>query len=168
MKKLVAYSSLTGNTKKVAVAIHEEIKGDLKHISEAKNYDEYDFIALGFFVDKGFANDETQEFMSKIKSKKVGIFVTLGAYPDGDHAKDVLQRAKQLMQENKNEVLCEFICQGAIDPKLIEKMRKMAAAQGGKAMHIVTPEREKRWLDASTHPDKSDLENAKKAFANIK
>lgn len=167
MKILVTYSSWTGNTKKVAKAIYEEIGGDLKPMSEVESWEEYDFLALGFFVDKGFAGDEAKAFMEKIRGKKVGLFATLGAYPDGDHAKNVMQRGRELMNENKNTLLCEFICQGAIDPKLIERMRKMAIQQGDKAVHPITPEREQRWKDAASHPDKMDLQNAKKAFSNI-
>lgn len=168
MKILVTYSSWTGNTKKVAYAIHEEIGGDIMPMSEVKNWEEYDFLALGFFVDKGFAGDEAKAFMEKVKNKKVGIFATLGAYPDGEHAQNVMKKGRNLMKENENTLLCEFICQGAIDPKLIERMRKMALKQGDKAIHPITPQREKRWKDAVSHPDETDLQNAKKAFSVIK
>lgn len=168
MKKLVTYSSWTGNTKKVAKAIHEEIGGDLIPMSEVKNWEEYDFIALGFFVDKGFAGEEAKAFMEKIKGKRVGLFATLGAYPDGEHAKGVMKQGRDLMKENNNSLLCEFICQGALDPKLIERMRQMALQQGDKAVHPITPEREQRWKDAASHPDETDLKNAKKAFSVVK
>lgn len=169
MKKLVVYSSATGNTKKVADAIGEEIGADeVLSYETVKEWESYDFIAVGFYNTRGFAEDKMQEFMGKIKNKKVGVFATLGAYPDSDHAKDTLKKARELMEANQNEVMCEFICQGAIDPKLIQRMRKMAAEQGDKAHHPITPEREERWKKASTHPDKEDLANAKKAFSCAK
>lgn len=161
---LVTYSSWTGNTKKIAHAIQEQIGGDIMPMKDVQNWQNYDFLALGFFIDKGFANDEAKKFMSQISGKKVGIFATLGAQPDGEHAKQTMQKVKEFLQENNNEVEKSFICQGAIDPKIIEKMRKMAKAQGDKAIHIITPEREQRWKDAASHPDENDLKNAKIAF----
>lgn len=167
MKNLVTYSSWTGNTKKIAHAIHEEIKGDILPMEEVKSWQDYDFLALGFFVDKGFANDEAKEFMEKIKDKKVGIFATLGAEPTSQHAIDTMKEVKEFLEENGNTVTHEFICQGAVDPKLIQKMRDMAARQGDKAIHPITPEREKRWQEAALHPNQNDLENAKLAFRDI-
>lgn len=168
MKILVTYSSWTGNTKKVANAIHEQIGGDIMPMSDVKNWENYDFLALGFFVDKGFAGEEAKAFMEKIRGKKVGLFATLGAYPDGEHAFNVMEKGRDLMLKNQNILLCEFICQGAIDPKLIERMRKMALQKGDKAIHPITPEREQRWKDAASHPDENDLNNAKKTFSIIK
>ncbi len=168
MKILITYSSWTGNTKKVAEAIHEEIGGDLKPMKEAANWADYDFIAMGFFVDKGFAGTEALKYMSEVKNKKVGLFGTMGAEPESEHGKGVLKAGRELMAKNNNELLCEFLSQGAIDPEIIEKMRKMAAKQGENARHQITHEREKRWEDAKSHPDEQDLANAKKAFSKIK
>lgn len=168
MKNLVVYSSSTGNTKKVAEAIGEEIGARVLSFDEVTEWQSYDFIAVGFYNTRGFAEEKMQEFMEKIKNKKVGVFATLGAYPDSDHAKDTLVKAREFVEKNQNEVLCEFICQGAIDPNLIQRMRKLAAEQGDKAFHPITPEREQRWKDAASHPDETDLENAKKAFSKIK
>ncbi|PID47580.1 MAG: flavodoxin [Proteobacteria bacterium] len=168
MKKLTTYCSWTGNTKKIAQAIHEQIGGDIIPMEEATNWEEYDFIALGFFVDKGFAGGKGKDFLEQVKNKKVGLFATLGAEPESEHAKAVMEKGRELMRANNNTLLCEFICQGAIDPNIIQKMRDMAAKQGANARHPITPEREKRWADATTHPDEKDVANAKKAFSKIK
>ncbi len=168
MKILITYSSWTGNTKKVAEAIYEEIGGDIKPMSEAENWADYDFIALGFFVDKGFAGTEAKKYLGQVTNKKVGLFATMGAEPESEHGQSVLRAGRELMKANKNELLCEFLCQGAIDPEVIAKMRKMAEKQGSDARRQITPEREKRWKDAASHPDNQDLANAKKAFSKIK
>lgn len=164
MKILITYSSWTGNTKKVAYAIHEQIGGEIMPMKEVKSWQEYDFIALGFFVDKGFANDEAKEFMSQIEGKSLGIFATAGVEPQSPHAKETMQKVKEFLETNNNKVEKTFISQGAIDPNLIEKMRLLAARQGEKAFHKITPEREARWEAAKTHPDEQDLANAKRAF----
>ncbi len=166
MEILITYSSLTGNTKKVAEAIHEQIGGDIKPMSEATNWQDYDFVAMGFYVDKGWAAKDAKKYIEQVKNKKVGLFATMGAEPESDHGKSVLETGRKLMEENGNELLCEFLSQGAIDPKIIEIMRQMAQKPG--ARHPITPEREKRWKEAASHPDTQDLENAKKAFAKLK
>ena len=67
MKKLVIYSTLTGNTKKIAEAIYSVIEGD-KEIMDVKdsmkiNINDYDKIALGYWMDKGDADDKMKSFM---------------------------------------------------------------------------------------------------------
>ena len=75
---------------------------------------EFDFLALGFWVDRGLPGGKIEEYMTKVKNKKVGIFFTLGAYPDSDHARDCLDKAKSLLGEGC-QVLTSFRCQGKID-----------------------------------------------------
>lgn len=168
MKKLTTYASLTGNTKKIAYAIYEQIGGDIMPMHEADRWNEYDFLAIGFYIDKGFASEDAKIFLKQIKNKKIGIFFTLGAESDSEHAKEIMQKAKEYMLENDNEILCDYASQGAISPELIENMKKMAKQYPDNEMFAITPKREKRWEEASTHPDENDLQNAKKAFLNIK
>ena len=101
--------------------------------------------------------------MELIKNKKVGTFGTLGAYPDSDHAKNCVKKISDSLKENNNEIIAEFICQGAIDPKLMEVMRKM----GDSGPHAVNPERIARWAEAAKHPNEDDFNVAKKVFGNI-
>ena len=137
MKTLVTYSTLTGNTKKVAEAIFEAVSGekeimDIKSVTDTGSYDK---IIVGYWVDKGDANEEAKQFMASLKDKKVGTFGTLGAYPDSEHAKKCVEKISDALKENNNTVVAEFICQGAIDPKIIETMRKM----GENGPHAPTP-----------------------------
>ena len=55
MKMAVVYSSKTGNTRKVAEAIHAVMPAgtDIFHVGEAPSPAGYDFMALGFWVAKG-------------------------------------------------------------------------------------------------------------------
>lgn len=170
MKKVVVYSSLTGNTKKVGIAIAKELGCDAISFTsdKAKNIAEYDFIAVGFYVDKGGPDARFKRFIKEnIKNKKVGLFITLGAEPDGEHGEKMLKNGREILRANGNEILREFICQGAIDPALIEQMTQMAEQLGDKAPHPITPERRARWEAAKTHPDENDLLNAIKAFKGI-
>ena len=122
MKTLVTYSTLTGNTKKVAEAVFEAVSGEkeIMDIKSIKETDGYDRILVGYWVDKGDANEEAKKFMETLKNKKVGTFGTLGAYPDSEHAQKCVEKISGALKANNNMVVAEFICQGAIDPKIIE------------------------------------------------
>lgn len=164
MNILITYSSKTGNTSKVAEALKAGLPlAHLKPMSEVENLDGYDVVFVGGWIDRGTFNAEALEFTKKVKGKKVAYFFTLGAYPDSDHAKDCVNAINALFEENGNEILGRYFCQGAIDPKLIEFMSSLP--QG----HVMAPNeaRIKRWKDASTHPDNNDLENARSFARSI-
>ena len=161
MNILVAYSSETGNTRKVAEAIAAALPGAaLYDVKAAPDPAAYDFIAMGFWVDKGGPNKEAAEYMARIRGKKVLTFFTLGANPDSMHAKTCAEAAPKAYGEGTEQVAA-FWCQGAIAPNLIAWMRKMPAGNP----HAPTPEAEKRWAEAAKHPDETDLQHAAQAAA---
>ena len=164
MKTLVVYSSKTGNTQKVARAIYDALPEPKEIFSakEAPDPSEYDFLALGFWVDKGTANAGSARYMATVKGKKVGLFGTLGAYPDSDHAKQCLEKAKALVQGN--EILGEFLCQGKVDPTLIKMMETRMKDD---PHHSITPERRARLEEAAKHPDEKDLADAQALFVEL-
>ncbi len=164
MKILVAYSSKTGNTKKVAEAIHEEFKdcSDIKPIDEVKEVSGYDYVFIGFWADKGTANEDAAKFMSTIEGQKCGIFATLGAYPYSVHAHDVLVNAAKLLSE-KNTVLGTFICQGPVDPEILEKFKSLPKDNP----HYPNEAAQLRHKVALEHPNEKDLNEAREIFRNI-
>ena len=164
MKSLIVYSSRTGNTKKVAEAIHEimPMGTELCPAEEAPNPDDYDFIAIGYWVDRGTADEKAKEYIEKVKSKKVAIFGTLGAYPDSEHAFRSRENVKKLLNE-KNEIIGDFLCQGKIDPKLTERLKKLPPDHP----HWMTEERLKRHMESRNHPNEEDLDNAKGVFKEV-
>ncbi|SFM11897.1 flavodoxin family protein [Pelosinus propionicus] len=165
MQTLIVYSSLTGNTKKVAEAIYKVFgeKADLLPVEMAPAPTDYDFIIVGFWVDKGTADKKTQEYLKIIQDKPVALFATLGAYPDSEHAASSLKNAAAFLNSS-NQLAGTFICQGKIDPKLIEQFRNMP----GNHPHAATPERMERYKKAASHPDASDLNAAQAVFTDIK
>ena len=155
MKVLITYSSKTGNTKKVAEAIKAVLpEADLLPVNKVSDASGYDLVFAGFWVDKGTADARSQMFMRKLEGQKVALFATLGAYPDSQHAVDSLQNAAELIPSC--DVVDRWICQGAIDPKLIEWMMALPPEHG----HSPDESRVKRWKDAESHPAENDLKNA--------
>lgn len=164
MNVLLTYSSRTGNTKKVAEGIYEILPDNsvIAPVEENKDPSDFDLILVGFWVDKGTADQKAKKYMEQIAGKKVGIFGTLGAYPDSDHAKKALRRVRELL-EPKNEVVAEFLCQGKVDSKLTEKFKDLPPDHP----HAMTEERRKRHLEASKHPNEQDIKEAQEIFKSL-
>ncbi len=158
MKKLlIAYSSRTGNTKKVAEALYYAAK-DRCVIEESKNVtnlEEYSLVFVGYWVDKGGPDKESQDFLRRLRNKRIVLFQTLGADPLSDHALGCFANAGRYIDESCR-VLGGISIRGAIDPKLIERMSKLPEGHP----HAPGPESKKRWQDAAYHPDRQDLEKA--------
>lgn len=155
MKVLITVSSKTGNTRKIAEAIHAVLpEAELYNVENAPDPAGFDLIFMGFWVDKGTADEKTQTYIRKIDKKTVAIFGTLGAYPDSQHAEDSLKNVAELLPTC--QIIDRFICQGSIDPKLIEWMSELPAGHP----HAPDDARRKRWEDAAQHPDDNDCQTA--------
>lgn len=164
MKSLIVYSSKTGNTQLVAEAILEGMSKYTAYfpVEIAPDPDSFDCIIVGFWVDKGTADKKAQEYLTKIKNKKVALFATLGADPNSQHAKSSMANARALL-DSSNTILGDFICRGKVDPKLLEAFRHLPADHP----HGINPERLARHKAASTHPDAEDLAKAKQVFQQL-
>jgi flavodoxin len=162
MKSLVVYSSRTGNTAKVARAVFEALPEprDIYPVEEAPAVDGYDFVAIGFWVDKGRPDEKAAGYMGTIRDANLALFGTLGADPTSDHALSCLRQAIDLV--SGNQIIGTFLCQGRIDPAVVEAMRRTASD-----VHPMTPERMARIKAAETHPDQADLSNAQLGFRKM-
>ncbi len=162
MKTLVVYSSRTGNTKKVGEAIAAVLPNcEVFDVDSAPSAEGYDFVAIGYWVDKGMPDAKCKAYIETISNVHVGMFGTLGAYPDSDHAKDCIVKGEALLTEpaRGNTVLGSFLCQGKVDPKITEMMNKMSNNP-----HPMTEERKARLEEAAKHPDEKDCANAQILF----
>ncbi len=135
---------------------------EISPVETAPDPEDYQFLAVGFWVDKGTADQKAREYMTKIRNKKIGVFGTLGAYPDSDHANTVRERVRELLKEN--DIMDLFLCQGKVDPELV---KMMAETMKDDPHHSMTPERRARLKEAEKHPDEDDLKNAQKVFEQI-
>lgn len=161
MRCLVVYSSITGNTKAVAEAIHSIMPEGtpITCVQDAPPPNAYDFLALGFWVNRAQPDPAMQKYMQKVQGKKVGLFGTLAAYPDSDHARQTIDFARGLL--DGNEILGSFLCLGRLEEKRMAKRM----AQGASGGHPMTPERKERLLEAAHHPNEQDFVAAQEAFA---
>ena len=141
MKILVVYASReTGNSAKVAHAVADRLGPECEEFSVSRAPDPagYDFIALGFGVYRGWPDGDMIAYMKRCRGKKVGLFMTLGAWPDSTHAANCLGRAEGLLADCT--VCVKFACQGAYTPEFLARLKSMPPASG----HGWTPERAQR------------------------
>jgi flavodoxin len=86
MKVLIAYHSVSGNTRKVAEAIYKEIRADkdLKPLSDVKDLKGYDLSFIGFPIHAyGPANEAKAFLEKKVAGKDIALFITHAAREDG-------------------------------------------------------------------------------------
>lgn len=166
MKTIVLYSTRTGNTKLVAEAIASALPTgtpcvDIKELPD--DVADYDLVYMGYWVDRGTADDASRKVLASLHNPYVALFATLGADPKGEHVKKCLVNGAALLPEGVKPVDC-FICQGKVDPKLIEEMYKRFPPD---SLHGRNAASEARHKAASTHPDEQDLLNAKQFARDV-
>ena len=151
-KTLVTYLSWSGNTKKVAEALFEELTGEkvLKKLDEIQNLEEYDLIFIGFPVHSHSVPVKAQEVLKKIPpGKKIALFSTYGSITGSHLSREALEHASALA--SKSKILGTFSCRGKVSNKAMETLSK-------------SPEH-KAWVEmaasAQTHPDENDLDDAR-------
>ncbi len=154
-KTLVTYFSRTGNTKRVAEAIFEEIPGDkvLKPLDEVEDLAPYQNLFIGFPVQSHSVPYQAEVFLKKVpEGKKIALFSTHGSVTGSSLSREALEYATILVAKAK--IVGTFSCRGKVSMKALEVLMK-------------SPEHE-AWADmaasAATHPDEHDLAEAR-AFA---
>lgn len=164
MQIAIIYSSKTGNTEKVAKRIQgvlpESTVFDLENIPDLN---QYHFIILGCWIDRGTADAKALEFFKTIENKDIAFFFTLGAYPDSKHAGECNNNIFEILESNNNNVYGSFWCHGKIDPSLTEWYKTLPLDHP----HGLNPDRVKRLEIAAKHPDENDFKNAGKYFKDL-
>ena len=117
----IVFSSSTGNTKKLADAIYETLpkdkcdyfgENDSKIPSSALVY-------IGFWTDKGNADNKTLELLAKLKNKKIFLFGTAGFGGSDEYFEKILGQVKQSI-DSSNVVIGEYMCQGKMPQSVRE------------------------------------------------
>lgn len=126
------------------------------HVDEAPDPADYDFVALGFWLQGGRPDPKSAAYLKRLMGhKKVFFFATHGANPNSDHAQKAMINARALAEAAT--VVGSFNCYGEDNPKVLVKAKAK----------LEPPE----WLDDATyavgHPDHSDLERLRASLATV-
>ena len=123
MKVLIAYHSVTGNTKKVAEAIYKEIKADkeMKELKDVASLNGYDLCFIGFPIHAFGPANEAKVFLEKnAAGKKIALFMTHSA-PEGEpQIQQWLESAKKAA--SGANVVGMFDCQGEMAQNVVDMM----------------------------------------------
>lgn len=174
MKILIAYSSKTKNTKKIAEHLYKEIKNfgevTLLDIKKARKniLQPFDFYFLGCWVDKATLNKNMRDFIAfqNITNKKTALFMTCGVPSNHYHAHDSIANFKNFVLERNNTVFNTFICQGKIDPKILIVFKFLTWKDPNFIHKIDNTMLE--WVESSkSHPNKEDFSNIATWGSNI-
>lgn len=153
-KVLITYFSSTGNTKKIAETIYAIFEGEnsIKPVNELqeREIEESSLIFIGFPVYSHSVPFPLEAVLKRIpEGKRIALFSTHGSLTGGRLSRQALEYASVLA--SKAKILGTFSCRGKVSPQALEMLEK-------------SPEH-KAWADmavsARTHPDESDLEDAR-------
>ncbi len=112
-KYSIIFSSLTGNTKKLADTIRAVLPAEDCDYFGAPKAEELhsEILYIGFWTDKGNADSATLELLSKLRDKKVFLFGTAGFGGSEAYFQKILEHVKQSVGPS-NSVFGEYMCQG--------------------------------------------------------
>lgn len=164
MKKhniLIVYSSrATQNSKKIAEALAWIFSSEavIASVENAPAPDKFNYVILGFGVYHGWPDDAMRAYMKNCRKQDVGLFMTLGAWPDSSHASVCMGRAEGLLESCR--ISGRYICHGKLADDLVERLSKLPEG----SPHAMTDERRKRIEAAAAHPNAKDCAEAVEIF----
>lgn len=151
----VVYSSVTGNTQKIAAAIAAEAAVTAQPVEGAEVKADAEIVAVGYWLWRGGPDPKMAAFLPKLHDVDVVLFETHAADNRSEHAVTAFARAAYLLGPNCR-ILGTFECQGQVSAAIRAKHEKMEAndphAKAG------------GWKTSIGHPDEADLAAAA-AFA---
>ena len=126
MKTLVIYFSRSGNTKRVAKTIYEEIpdEKEIKSIDANLSLEDYDLVFLGFPIESYAPPKPIQNFLQEnTKHKELVLFITHGV-PEGHELLSIwIDTCKKLLHPTA-KVVDVFTCQGEVADHVVTELSK--------------------------------------------
>ena len=162
MKILIACSSRTGNTRRLAEGIAAELSGfevELANSAQLETIPEAGAYLVGYWADRGHADEVSEALLRRLSGKRVGLFGTLGAYPYGKHARQIAAAAEEAIPSDC-ALIGSFLCQGPVDPALLEQFKSLPAGHP----HAPSAAASERHAVAARHPNSLDAQYAAALF----
>ena len=159
-KYSIIFSSLTGNTKKLADTIRAVLPAEDCDYFGAPKAEELhsEILYIGFWTDKGNVDETTLRLLQKLKNRKMFLFGTAGFGGSAVYDEQILNHIKQFV-DGSNAVVGTFMCQGKMPLSVRERYVKMREQPNRMAD---LDSRIENFDRALSHPNAEDLENLKK------
>ena len=156
----IVFSSVTGNTRQLAEAIRESLPEtgcDYFGLCSAEAL-KSEMLYVGFWTDKGNADEASLALLKTLKSKKIFLFGTAGFGISEAYFRRVLDNVRLSIDES-NIIVGEYMCQG----KMPQSVRERYVALKAQPQHPANIDALIENFDlALSHPDAADLDKLKK------
>ena len=155
MSYAIVYSSKTGNTKILADTLHDCLPQegcDYFGVPDPAAM-EADTLYVGFWTDKGNADESTSDFLKQLRGKQVFLFGTAGFGGSEEYFNKIL-KAVQKDLHSSNTVIGSFMCQGKMGAGVRRRYEAMRE-QGVPAEKVDALLA--NFDTALTHPDDGDI-----------
>lgn len=160
----ILFSSSTGNTKLLAETIREVLPAEYcDYFGDCTgNEPKSDKIYVGFWTNKGIADDNALNLLKTLRNKEIFLFGTAGFGGSEAYFKGILDKTKESLDAS-NTVVGEFMCQGKMPQSVRERYDKMKQQPD----HMPNIDAMIENFDkALAHPDDNDLNVLKQLVAN--
>ncbi len=159
----IYYSSLTGNTKKVASHLADALQEEGHAVQffntrtrlEADLLPAADLILICFWCRRSSMDYDSLKLLSLYRDQPIAAVGTIGGDLQGSYGQRVRDKVEQAVSE-QNRCKGVFLCQGKIPLAKTEARRKLPKDDP----HYLDDEAYARRLAALTHPDEEDLRQA--------
>ena len=160
----IIFSSVTGNTKLLANAIRDALPQencDYFGISSNRENPTSELLFIGFWTDKGTADENTLNLLKTLRDKQIFLFGTAGFGGSEEYYQKILTSTKESIDPS-NTTVGEYMCQGKMPLSVKERYVKMIEEHGHKPNLDALLE---NFDSALSHPDSNDLEMLKDLVA---
>lgn len=161
MSYAIVFSSKTGNTRLLADTLRASLpQNECTYFgAPAPEALGAETLYIGFWTDKGHADDTLTAFLQTLKGKRVFLFGTAGFGGSAPYFEKILAATRKAL-DGSNTVIGSFMCQG----KMPVSVRQRYEAMKAKPLHIPNLDALIENFDkALSHPDAADLEQLKQA-----
>ena len=165
MSYAIVFSSKTGNTRLLADTLRASLpQNECTYFgAPAPEALEAETLYIGFWTDKGHADDTLTAFLQTLKGKQVFLFGTAGFGGSAEYFEQILAAVQKSLDES-NTVIGTYMCQGKMPMAMRERYVKMKEDPNHKPNLDMLIENFDRAL---SHPDKADLEKLQKDAVDI-
>ena len=161
MSYAIVYSSKTGNTKILADTLHDCLpQADCCYFGIPDPAAmEADTLYVGFWTDKGNADESTSDFLKQLHGKSIFLFGTAGFGGSEEYFNKILKKVERSL-DRSNTVFGRYMCQGRMPQAVRDRYVKMKEMPDAKPNLDALIE---NFDNALSHPDAEDLERLKQA-----
>ena len=153
----IVYSTRTGNTEVLAKTVKAAIdESKIIYFGEpTPEALKADVIFVGFWTDKGMADQKTLDFLQTIKTKQIFLFGSCGFGKSKEYFQKIIARTEAKIDPSCL-IVGRFMCQGRMPQSVRDRYERMKQEEvKGLDVNLLI----ENFDQALSHPDVDDLKN---------